>query len=345
MNHHFFLVLTLLSTLVLGRAARADEIDSRGEYIVNGSPTEAIDLRGTVALLFAPEAEGPEDLPRETLSTQVRCSAVLISPSVAVTAAHCVEVCGYEACESDDGETFECYRCEPKPRPANSLFVAGGLRTLDDVWSAEIKAVRELIVHEGYLPSAQWLIDLGACVSGRENELICEKPGLAADLHDIALLMLEAPMTAVNPVPLLDSGDDLAGEMGTAQGYGMRAPPEYEGLLDQPQYFSLLNQTTTPIEQATEQEILTAEGTNRSGGCFGDSGGPLYIQRGNELFVAGFLSRFRLDVEHPLSAVLARFTPPRLPTWIGSTTRLPKRFPVVGVVPLRQTRRPRTESG
>ena len=344
MNHHFFVLLTLFIILAGAGAARADEVDSRDEYIVNGSPTEAGDLRGTVALLFAPDAEGPDDLQREALSTQVQCSAVLIAPSVVVTAAHCVEVCGYEACESDDGETFECYRCEPEPRPASSLLVAGGLRTLDDVWSAEIKTVRELVVHEGYLPSDQWRIDLGACESGRENEFICEKPGLAADLHDIALLILEAPMTAVNPVPLLDRDDDLAGEIGTAQGYGMRAPPEYEGLLDQSEYFSLLNQTTTPIEQVTEQEILTAEGTNRSGGCFGDSGGPLYIQRRNELSVAGFLSRFRLDVEHPVCGAGSIYT--SAPAYrIGSTRRLPKRFPVVGVVPLRQTRRPRTESG
>jgi len=105
--------------------------------------------------------------------------------------------------------------------------------------------------------------------------------------------------------------------MVTAQGYGLRAPPEYEGLLDQPQYLSLLNQTTTPIEQVTEQEILTGEGTNRSGGCFGDSGGPLYIQRRNELSVAGFLSRFRLDVEHPVCGAGSIYTSaPAYTDWI-----------------------------
>jgi len=165
-NRHFFVILALVFVVIGGRAARAGEIDSRGEYIVNGQPTEAIDLRGTVALLVAPEAEGPNELQRETLSTQIRCSAVLISPSVVVTAAHCVEVCGYETCESDDGETFRCYRCEPEPLPAGSLYIAAGLHTLDDVWSAEILAVRELAVHEGYVPTDRWLIPLGSAIVG-----------------------------------------------------------------------------------------------------------------------------------------------------------------------------------
>jgi MYXO-CTERM domain-containing protein len=300
-NHHFFVLLTLFFVLAGVGAARADEVDSRDEYIVNGSPTEAGDLRGTVALLFAPDAEGLDDLQREALSTQVKCSAVLIAPSVVVTAAHCVEVCGYETCERDDGETFRCYVCEPEPLPASSLFVAAGLRTLDDVWTAEVRAVRELVIHEGYASSDQWewFVDAGVCEQRGENESICEKPGLATDLHDIALLRLGAPVTAMKPARLVPGSDGLVGEIGTAQGYGLRAPREYEGLLDQPQYVSLLNETSTPIEQVTNQEILTSEGTNRSGTCYGDSGGPLYVQRGNELSVAGFFSRFRLDAEQP----------------------------------------------
>lgn len=309
-DRHLLAVLSFLSVLVAGQPTRADEVDSRDEYIVNGSPTEAGDLRGTVALLFAPDAEGPDDLQREALSTQVQCSAVLIAPSVVVTAAHCVEVCGYETCERDDGETFRCYVCEPESLPASSLFVAASLRTLDDVWTAEVRAVREMVVHEGYASSDQWewFVDAGGCEQRGENEFICEKPGLATDLHDIALLRLGAPVTAVKPARLLPSSDGLVGEIGTAQGYGLRAPRENEGLLDQPQYVSLLNESSTPIEQVTNEEILTSEGPNRSGTCYGDSGGPLYVQRGNELFVAGSSSRFRLDVEEPLCGTGAIYT-------------------------------------
>ncbi|NNE19928.1 MAG: trypsin-like serine protease [Myxococcales bacterium] len=296
------LLLALFAIVLIpagARSARADENDSRREYVVNGNPTDPKDLRGTVALLFAPEVERGDDLPRSTLSSLIECSAVLIAPSVAVTAAHCVEVCGFETCGPGDGDTTECYRCEPEPKPADSLYVAAGLRTLDDAWSAEIRAVRELVVHEGYVPTDRWFLDVGTCEPGDVNDLICEKPGLATDLHDIALLLLQNPVINVNPVHLLHSSDDLAGEIGTAQGYGLRAPREYEGLLDQPQYASLLNEAPTPIEQVTDQEILTGAGMDLSGGCFGDSGGPLYVQRGNDFLAAGFLSRFRLDAEGP----------------------------------------------
>jgi hypothetical protein len=306
-NHHFSILLALAVVFAGGRAARADEVDSRDEYIVNGSPTEAGELRGTVAMLFAPEVEGPDDLPRQTLSDQIRCSAVLIAPSLVVTAAHCVEVCGYQSCGSYDGETYRCYMCESEPMPAGSLYIAAGLRTLDDAWTAEVRAVRELVVHEGYLTSDQWLVETGVCEQRGEEQIVCEKPGLAPDIHDIALLRLEAPTTEANPVSILPGGD-IVGELGTAQGYGQRAPSEYEGLLDQPQYASLLNETNTPIEQVTEQEILTAEGTNRSGTCYGDSGGPLYLARGQEMFVAGVASRLRLDAEAPWCGAGAIYT-------------------------------------
>ena len=192
-NHPFFVVLALFFILAGGRPARADEIDSRGEYIVNGSATDAGDVRGTVALLLAPEVEGPDDLPRETLSDQIQCSAVLIAPSVAVTAAHCVEVCGYQDCELYDGETSRCYVCGPELLPASSLYVAAGLRTLDDVWTAEVRAVRELVVHEGYVTTDQVLVDAGVCETDGEEELTCDHPGLAPDFHDIAVLRAGGP--------------------------------------------------------------------------------------------------------------------------------------------------------
>jgi len=318
-DRHLLAVLSFLSVLVAGQPTRADEVDSRIDYIVNGSPTEAGELRGTVALLFAPEAEGPDDLPRKTLWTHFRCSAVLIAPTVAVTAAHCADVCGYAPCGFGEGDASRCFVCEPEPLPAGSLYIAAGLRTFDDVWETEIMAVRELVVHEGYLSSDQWfyVVDAGACEPRNEDDFICEKPGLATDLHDIALLLLEAPVTVLNPARLLPDTDDLVGRLGTAHGYGLRAPVGDDSLLNQQQYSSLLNETDTPIEQVTDQEVLTAEGTNRSGVCFGDSGGPLYVQRGNELFAAGVASRTRLDTEEPICGTGAIYTSlPAYTDWI-----------------------------
>ncbi|MGB5268705.1 MAG: trypsin-like serine protease [Polyangiales bacterium] len=250
-DRHLLAVLSFLSVLVASQPTRANEVDSRSDYIVNGSPTEAGELRGTVALLFAPDAAGPADLPRRTLWNQFRCSAVLIAPTVAVTAAHCVTP-------------------DPPPigavHPADSLYVAAGVRTLDDVWRAEVTGVRELIVHEQFLEGFS---------------------------TDIALLRLDSPITVLNPVRLLPDSEDLVGEVGTAQGYGLRASAEDHGLLDQQQYASFLNEANTPIEEVSEFAIVTSEGVNGSGICFGDSGGPLYIQRDNALYAAGITSAFR----------------------------------------------------
>ena len=318
-DRHLLAVLSFLSVLVAGQPTRADEVDSRIDYIVNGSPTEAGELRGTVALLFAPEAEGPHDLPRRTLWAHFQCSAVLIAPTVAVTAAHCADVCRYAPCGFGEDDTSRCYVCEPEPLPAGSLYIAAGLRTLDDVWATEITGVRELVAHEGYLSSDQWfyVLDSGTCEPRGEDEFVCEKPGLARDLHDIALLLLEAPVTVLNPVRILPRSDDLVGAPGTAQGYGLRAPPGYEGLLEQQLYASLLNETDTPIEQVTDQEVLTAAGTNRSGVCAGDSGSPLYVQRGNEIIAVGVASRTRLDTEAPICGAGAIYTSlPGYADWI-----------------------------
>jgi hypothetical protein len=214
-----------------------------------------------------------------------------------MTAAHCVEQCEHETCEWPGGETFECYRCARQPLPASALYVAAGWRTIDDGWSAEIAPVQDLIVHESYKTTDLWILDSGDCILETEDKLLCDKPGFGTDLHDIALLRLKRPLTLASPVPLLQRDDNLVGTNGVAQGYGTRTPSEYDALLEQDEFLSMLNETTTPVEDLTQQELLTGPGANQSGTCYGDSGSPLYVFKDGELFVAGFASRLRLDAE------------------------------------------------
>jgi hypothetical protein len=52
-----------------------------------------------------------------------------------------------------------------------------------------------------------------------------------------------------------------------------------------------LNEITSPIDQITEEEVLLGANDENGGLCFGDSGGPLYVRRGNQLLLLGVASR------------------------------------------------------
>ena len=304
-----FFILIHTSLLVASVAiAHADDVDSRREYIVNGEPAGPGDIRGTVAVALLREEQAEEGFAPESLFSGAWCSGVLIAPNVVLTAGHCVEQCFRDTCTDFNGAQYDCYKCSTELIPADRVYIAAGSRTLDDLWHAEVVPVRELFVPEQYRLSAYWNLDLGQCEQLEPNQSGCEEAGLSPDIHDIAVLRLDAPITVLRPVRLLPSTDDLAGSEGLAIGYGDRTTPGSDELLTQDRYLSILQQTATPIEQVTEQEILTAAGENQSGVCFGDSGGPLYVQRGNDVFVAGVASRFRADTGSPYCEIGAIYT-------------------------------------
>ena len=215
------------------------------------------------------------------------------------------------------------YRCEPctvTPRPRHTVFIAAGLRSVDDVWGAELVPVREVHLHEGFRSFPDWRVDVGTC----DEESLCTEPGLGTDIHDIAVLVLEVPVTAVGPVRLLRTTDIPELTVGLAQGYGERLPDNSDALLTQEQYVSLLNQTQTPIAQTTEQEILTAREPTAAGSA-GDSVALCTCERGRVFSLLG-LRRESGSIE-PRSAAVAAFTlwRPRTPT--GYTKRPQKRLP------------------
>lgn len=288
-------LLTLALPLAHNTRVQAEDIQARQQHIVGGQPVAPADVLATVALLRTRVDELQENLTPQTLLGRISCSGVLVAPTVVLTAAHCVDAC--DVCGDRDEGFYLCEPCEAHPQPSESIYVAAGLRTFDDAWQAELVPVREIFMHEAYRSWPYWNFDYDGCGFDEAGNWGCPGLPLAREVHHLAVLILDVPVAGLDPVGLLQA-EQLPGlTTGLAQGYGQRLPDGSQELLSQDDYLSLLNQTETPIEQIIEQQIVTGEGPGRSGVCFGDSGGPLYVEIDGAVAVAGVASLVRDDGE------------------------------------------------
>jgi hypothetical protein len=178
-----------------------------------------------------------------------RCTGTLVAPDVIITAAHCTEAPVASA----------YYSFSPQGPTANPPAGAG------------------------------WTL-AGTNTDGSQNVFV--DPDWDGDLQlqsldDIGVILLDQPVTGITPATIapvgyLDTLDPARGTLFTVAGYGTY----FERPASGPQKPAIVSDrlrrfTTSPLSNLTSDTIMLAESPDdkRGGGgtCFGDSGGPVFL--------------------------------------------------------------------
>lgn len=184
------------------------------------------------------------------------CTGTLVSPTVVVTAAHCIT-----------GADM-----------ALPVFVSFGIKaTGATVDAPNSRRISRFAVHPDYRPGDQ------------------PPPGPSYKARDVALLKLEreAPAGFV-PVPVIDRDLGAASEPVpiVLAGYGLTwdrlgENGEMENANDTGTLRKVSLKTMDSKEWSSKSGLIQYEGPNGKGSCRGDSGGPMYFNGPNGLAVAG----------------------------------------------------------
>lgn len=245
--HRKLLIVCLAATFAAAgckpRRFNQQELGSQMQ-IAGGSLVSTGDLeaKSTVALIMERIGNGQREY-------APFCSGTLISPTVVLTAAHCV--IGVSA-----SVIF-------------ASFAVDARNTTPEVASS--RAIGAIIGHPDYVPGDG--IPYGPSYRG----------------SDLALLKLKkaAPAGAI-PVSLI--ADDIAGSEGTAvtlAGYGFT---QDDGEINSGDLGILRKVNVTILdsrEWQSDSGVLVYAGPGGKGACSGDSGGPMYLRKGNALVLVG----------------------------------------------------------
>lgn len=248
------LFCSLGAVLVIGCAAGDGSEEAVGlssEYVVGGWEGSWSELYSTVEV-------------RSRRPSYGFCTGTLIAERLVLTAGHCVA-------KIDKEGVF-------KITEERLLQVGAGYLNSNQRREGEVVGVERVILHEGY--------DAKFLKSNRGGD----SSGVGRP-HDLALLLLDEPITVIEPIRILS--DEVVhqamnrGSVGLVSGYGVF---DFENNLSGRLYVA-----EALIERVAATEILTDGDFGDT--CFGDSGGPLYVAHQSQLYVIGVVSRGRADVK------------------------------------------------